>query len=77
MNKKQKDIFLDSEANAWFERNHAAVQERSLGTNEPIISALYACLGSDSQEGGKLLEVGCGEGKRLHWITENLGLKCY
>ena len=24
-----------------------------------------------------MLEVGCGEGKRLHWITENLGLKCY
>lgn len=24
-----------------------------------------------------MLEVGCGEGKRLHWITENLGLQCY
>ena len=78
MNKKQKDVFLESEANAWFERNHASIQERSFGKNDPIISALYTCLGSDSQEGGgKLLEVGCGECKRLHWITENLGLQCY
>lgn len=79
MKKKQKDVFLDSEANAWFQRNHAAIQERNLGKSDPIISALYTCLGSDSQEvgGGKLLEVGCGEGKRLQWITENLGLQCY
>lgn len=27
--------------------------------------------------GAKLLEVGCGEGKRLRWITQNLGLQCY
>lgn len=80
MKKKQKDVFLDSEANAWFERNHAAIQERNFEKGDPIISALYTCLDSDYQGaggGGKLLEVGCGEGKRLHWITENLGLQCY
>lgn len=79
MKKKQKDVFLDSEANAWFQRNHAAIQERNLGTSDHIISALYTCMGSDSREvgGWKLLEVGCGDGKRLHWITQNLGLQCY
>lgn len=40
---------------------------------------IYSCLHADSQAGRgvKLLEVGCGEGKRLHWITENEGLQCY
>jgi len=27
--------------------------------------------------GGRLLEVGCGEGRRLGWMQEHLGLDCY
>lgn len=79
MKKKQKDVFLDSEANAWFERNHAVIQKKNFGKDDPIVQAIYSCMDADSQEvgGGKLLEVGCGEGKRLHWITENLNLQCY
>lgn len=52
MKKKQKDVFLDSEANAWFERNHAAIQERNFEKGDPIISALYTCLDSDYQGAG-------------------------
>lgn len=79
MKKKQKDVFLESEADAWFERNHAAVQERDLGKNDPIINAIDTCLDSESRkhESGKLLEVGCGEGRRLRWMAENRGLECY
>lgn len=79
MKKKQKNVFLDSEANAWFERNHAATQKRNYGKDDPVIQAIYSCLHADSQvgRGGKLLEVGCGEGKPLHWITENVGLQWY
>ncbi|OSO90613.1 hypothetical protein B7O87_09335 [Cylindrospermopsis raciborskii CENA303] len=28
-------------------------------------------------EGGKLLEVGCGEGKRLEWIQKSLDIECH
>lgn len=52
MKKKQKDVFLDSEADAWFERNHSAMQERNFGQNDRIIQAIYACLCSDSQKVG-------------------------
>ena len=79
MKKKQKDVFLESEADAWFERNHVAVQETDFGKNDPIIHAIDTCLDSESRkhESGKLLEVGCGEGRRLRWMAENWGLECY
>ena len=63
MKKKQKDVFLDGEANAWFKRNHAAVEGRVFGEKDPVIKAISGCLASDAQKmGGKLLDVGCGEG---------------
>ena len=37
MKKKKRDVFLDSKANAWFERNHEAVQERVFGESDSII----------------------------------------
>jgi SAM-dependent methyltransferase len=79
MTKKQKDIFLESEGNAWFERNHATIQERNCWANDPIVREIDACLAADALEdgGGQLLEVGCGEGRRLSWIEDNRGLQCY
>lgn len=79
MKKKQKDLFLESEGDAWFERNHMAVQERDFGRDDPIVQAVTTCLNSHAWkvDGVKLLEVGCGEGKRLQWMAENLGLQCY
>ena len=40
MNKKQKDIFLDSEGDNYFERNHLTLQNREMGPKDPIINAL-------------------------------------
>lgn len=73
--KKQKDIFLNGEGDAWFERNHQAVQAQQLGFDDPIISALSMCLASH-QGPHSLIEVGCGEGRRLQWISQNLGITC-
>ena len=76
---KQKDIFLESEANQWFERNHSAIQKREFGKNDPIVQSICECLNADPEKRGKgmLLEVGCGEAKRLHWISRNLDLQCF
>ena len=78
MKKKQKEIFLETEGNSWFDRNHKAVQEREINLQFPIIQGLSKCLDKKAPNGNKqLLEIGCGEGKTLHWIAENFGLQCY
>jgi ubiquinone/menaquinone biosynthesis C-methylase UbiE len=74
----QKEIFLKSEADAWFERNHQAILSREFNDKSPIISELRSCLDSFPQGGGQcLLEIGCGEAKRLNYIENHLGIKCF
>ena len=73
---KQKEIFLGGEGDAWFERNHQAIQNREFGGLDPIIASIIPCQASIC-EGGKLLEVGCSEGKRLQWISQNLSMECH
>ncbi len=77
MKKKQKEIFLEEEGNAWFERNHLSIQNRKMDLQDPIINTLSNILNSKDNKNLNLLEVGCGEGKRLHWIANNLKLNCY
>ncbi len=78
MKKKQKEIFLEQEGNAWFDRNHLAIQNREMGSQDPIINILSNLLNKKkNMENQQLLEIGCGEGKRLHWISENYKLNCY
>ena len=74
MKKKQKEIFLKNEGNAWFERNHNKVKS---GLKDPIIKAISKCLGTNSSKKKTLLEIGCGEAKRLHWISKNFNFQCY
>lgn len=74
---KQKDIFLRGEGDAWFERNRQSIQNREFGVHDPIVAAIVRCQEAISGTGSKLLEVGCGEGKRLSWISQNLGLECH
>ncbi len=77
MKKKQKEIFLEKEGNAWFERNHLKIQNRKMDLQDPIIKALSNFLDNKNNKNLQLLEVGCGEGKRLHWIADNLKMNCY
>lgn len=78
MKKKQKEIFLDDEGNSWFYRNHKAQQKRKFGTKDPIIQAISKCLDTKKSSKKKfLLEIGCGEAKRLHWISKNLNFQCF
>ena len=74
---KQKELFLSSEGDAWFDRNHQAIQNRVFSTEDPIISAIQRCQSGVSDGAVKLLEVGCSEGKRLQWISHHLGIECY
>ena len=74
MKKKQKEVFLKNEGNAWFERNH---KKQEFDLKDPIIQAISKCLEGKSTKKKSLLEIGCGEAKRLHWISENFNFQCY
>jgi len=74
---KQKEVFLSSEGDAWFDRNHQAIQNREFGIEDPIIAVIQRCRSGASDEHASLLEVGCGEGKRLQWINQNLRVNCH
>ena len=75
---KQKDVFLQEEGNVWFDRNHATIQSRDLDQyHDPVIFAVQRCMSSLPLNEVKLLEIGCGEAKRLQWIKKNLGIDCY
>ena len=73
---KQKEVFLKSEGDDWFTRNHHVIQNREIDYSESIVSAIVECKSSGSQQ-NRLLEIGCGEGKRLGWISEKLQFDCY
>ena len=77
MKKKQKEIFLENEGNSWFYRNHKAQKKKKLGLKDPIIQAISKCLDIKSSKKKFLLEIGCGEAKRLHWISKNLNFHCF
>lgn len=78
MSKKQKDIFLDSEGDIYFERNNSTIQNQEMGPNDPIIFALSKLIAKKNENNSlKLLEVGCGEAKRLQWISQNYNIQCF
>ncbi|HHT9112406.1 MAG: class I SAM-dependent methyltransferase [Planctomycetes bacterium] len=73
---KQKNIFLESEGNAWFERNARLLGSRKLPEFDSLLMEILA-LSPLPAEGTKILEIGCGDGTRLNWLRENLGFDCY
>lgn len=81
MKNKQKNIFIASEGDAWFDRNHETVNRRNYDCTDPIVQAVDHCLEnsvkSRQNSGGlTLLEIGCGEGRRLQWLQEKRKLQC-
>lgn len=77
---KQREIFLESEADAWFERNHQSLQSRVFDLTDPVIEAVSLVVQQPEYGetcGVKILEIGCGEANRLAWISENLRAEVY
>ena len=78
MKKKQKDTFLEDEGDSYFDRNVIKMQNTEMGLKDPIINALSKLLDKkNTKENIELLEIGCGPGIRLQWISQNLNVKCY
>jgi ubiquinone/menaquinone biosynthesis C-methylase UbiE len=64
----QKDEFLESEGDAWFERNHRAFVPQ----HDPIIAGLFEL----GQSPGRVLEIGCSDGARLSALHETFSSEC-
>lgn len=74
---KQKDIFLQSEGDAWFRRNQQGVAARKLPDDDVLLKELLDFQPVNAGDRLKVLEVGCGDGTRLAWLKNNLHAECY
>jgi ubiquinone/menaquinone biosynthesis C-methylase UbiE len=72
---KQRDVFLESEGDAWFERNVVQWQPGDGERSDVVLDELTSLFPQPSPD-TTLLEVGCGDGARLEWLKENLGFRC-
>jgi ubiquinone/menaquinone biosynthesis C-methylase UbiE len=67
----QKDVFLQSEGDAWFERNRLSRIDDA--STEPVLKSLTA-LGIKPK---RVLEIGCSSGNRLATIANALDAECH
>jgi ubiquinone/menaquinone biosynthesis C-methylase UbiE len=65
----QKEVFLNGEGNAWFERNKCGFDRAS----DPVVSAVKR-LDIHAQS---VLEIGCSTGARLECLRETLNAECH
>ena len=73
MDSKQKNIFLDHEANAWYERNkkHYDNIDGKSGVLDYILKTNYI------RSCENILEVGCSNGYHLNLISKHFNAKGY
>ena len=71
----QKNVFLSSEADAWYERNLRAVGKTDFSTDPVSLAVLELAATYPSETQARkfrILEIGCGEGRRLEWLATKL-----
>ncbi len=62
---RQKNIFLEGEGNAWFERNRTALERVVKDQSDPVCAAIRAL----PLRPREILEIGCANGWRLDLLT--------
>ena len=65
----QKERFLESEGDAWYRRNAAALEARDWSTD--VVCRRIELLAAGQTL--RILEIGCGEGSRLRWLADQRG----
>lgn len=73
---KQKEIFLQSEGDAWFTRNKQGVATRKLPDDDGLLREILDVIPHNAGV-LKVLEIGCGDGTRLAWLKNNINADCY
>lgn len=72
----QKLVFLESEGDAWFDRNHDHVLSRDYANADRVVQALTRISKQDDKK-LRVLEIGCSEGHRLLWLERNLNVDVF
>ena len=70
---KQKDIFLQSEGDAWLERNTCVPV--SAAVPDPLLAEIVN-LRPQPRQGTQVLEIGCADAARLQRLAEMYGCTC-
>ena len=73
---KQKDIFLESEGNAWLERNTCAAASSAVADSDPLLVELLN-LRPQPGRASRVLEIGCADGARLQRLADTWGCACH
>ena len=73
---KQRDIFFNKEGDSWYLRNKKSLIHREYH-EDSVVKSCKKILESRSKQVENLLEIGCGDGGRLEWLNEHLGIKCH
>jgi ubiquinone/menaquinone biosynthesis C-methylase UbiE len=66
---KQKEVFLNEEGDNWYSRNKDYVNQKKM-ENDFLLKEIITLSPSENQS-EKLLEIGCGNGKRLLELKKN------
>lgn len=72
--KSQREIFNESEGDAWFRRNEAALTVRDWAKDPVCIKIIEL---QNSRNNLKILEIGCGDGGRLSYLSKTLGSEVF
>lgn len=63
----QKDVFLESEGDAWYRRNKVELESRDWSLDPVCVKTKQLI---DASGGGRILEIGCGDGSRLRYLSK-------
>lgn len=69
----QKEVFLESEGDAWFARNRDVLQNPEHLSDDPVLKFLDR----QTKRPERVLEIGCADGWRLSELLRRYGAKCY
>ena len=71
MSKRQRDIFLDEEGDNWLKRNLDALETRDFRCDDDVVRSLDSYVNRSTGSKVRYLEIGCGSGHRLKWLSDN------
>lgn len=74
---RQRDVFLESEGDAWLARNPPGGAAMALPDSDELLLAILQLPVRQTGPAIKALEVGCGRGTRLAWLSQNRGFECH
>jgi SAM-dependent methyltransferase len=74
---KQRDVFLESEGDAWFRRNTGRPEAQYDPQADTLLIEICTIAPQILTGAPRILEIGCGAGMRLAWLKDNRNCQCY